>query len=226
MATADVFIDPVFDGQPGSRRSASGGRFSSAALRQGGAGYYALDVTQPDDIVTGAGPTQGEIVGSKDASPRCLERQRRELRRPGRPRTGSIPRSSGNSPTPARTAPTPAARVAAALGETWSRPVVGRIRIFTGSGGRAAVRGPLRRHLRRRIRSELHGRRRRRGQAAEGPGLLHRGRRDRQDPLQDDRRVSTTAAGSHASTSPRCRPPRGRRLRRRRLSRHRSTWAT
>ena len=43
-------------------------------LRQGGHGYFALDVTQPDDIdTTTTSPTFGEITGNKDASPGCLD---------------------------------------------------------------------------------------------------------------------------------------------------------
>ena len=73
MATADVFIDPAFVGTPDEtervwRTVLVGG------LRQGGLGYYALDVTQPDDIDTvTTSPTFGEIVGDKDASPACLD---------------------------------------------------------------------------------------------------------------------------------------------------------
>ena len=67
MGTADVFIDPVNNGTRRRRPSASGAPSSWAACARAATGYYALDVTQPDDIVTSAGPTFGEIAGNKDA---------------------------------------------------------------------------------------------------------------------------------------------------------------
>jgi hypothetical protein len=128
--SADVFIDPEFVATPDPtervwRTVVVGG------LRQGGTGYYALDVTQPDDIDTNtASATYGEIVGSKDASPGCLDggaasctagaagsRQYPavlwEMTDTGSLCTDSCPQTS----------------VPAPIGETWSRPVVGRIKV-------------------------------------------------------------------------------------------------
>src|SRR5262249_49837780 len=94
------------------------------------AGIYALDVTQPDDIVTSAGPTQGQIAGNKDASPGCLtgagssctagtvsNRQYPEILWEFTDAGAACSDSCSTGPP--------------ALGETWSRPVVGRIRIVT-----------------------------------------------------------------------------------------------
>jgi type IV pilus assembly protein PilY1 len=128
--SADVFIDPEFVASPDPtervwRTVVVGG------LRQGGEGYYALDVTQPDDIDTNtASATFGEITGNKDASPGCLDgggtsctagaassRQYPailwELTDSGALCTDSCPQTS----------------VPAPMGETWSRPVVGRIKV-------------------------------------------------------------------------------------------------
>jgi type IV pilus assembly protein PilY1 len=129
MATADVFIDPVHGPTPDPTERVWR-TVLVGSLRQGGSGYYALDVTQPDDIVTAAGPTQGEIVGGKDTSPGCLNGG-----------GGSCTAGAASSrPYPSilweftdtgafcsdactgTSAPS-------ALGESWSRPVVGRIRV-------------------------------------------------------------------------------------------------
>jgi hypothetical protein len=49
IAFGDVFIDPVHDGAPGRPEWRS---VVMSGLREGGAGYYALDMTQPDDLGT------------------------------------------------------------------------------------------------------------------------------------------------------------------------------
>jgi Tfp pilus tip-associated adhesin PilY1 len=84
-------------------------------LRQGGAAYYALDVTQPDDIDTTAGPGLGTIVGSKDASPGCLNGG-------GGSCVNKYPEALWELTDNA----------IPRMGETWSRPVLGRIRIIDG----------------------------------------------------------------------------------------------
>jgi Tfp pilus tip-associated adhesin PilY1 len=136
MGSADVFIDPVNNGVTPSAADRVWRTVLVGSLRQGGAGYYALDVTQPDDIVTTAGPTYGEIAGSKDASPGCLTGTGASCSA-GSAANRRYPEilwefgdaaGVGCSDTCTSTSASPI------LGETWSRPVVGRIRIVTDPG--------------------------------------------------------------------------------------------
>jgi Tfp pilus tip-associated adhesin PilY1 len=131
-SSADVFIDPAFAGTPDPTERVWRTILVSG-LRQGGEGYFALDVTQPDDIVTAAGPTLGEIVGNKDAVPACLNGGG------GSCNAGA----ASNRPYPSilwefadagATCSDGCATVATALGETWSKPVIGRIRLFNDPG--------------------------------------------------------------------------------------------
>jgi Tfp pilus tip-associated adhesin PilY1 len=134
MAAADVFVDPAHSGIPNPsnrvwRSILVGG------LRQGGSSYHALDVTQPDDI-----DAAGVIVGSKDASPGCLN-------------GGGASCSAGA--TPNRKYPEvmwemtdagvgcsdSCALPVPAMGETWSRPVVGRIRVYDPTSVTADANG-------------------------------------------------------------------------------------
>jgi len=136
MGTADVFIDPANDGITPTASERAWRTVLVGSLRQGGAGVYALDVTQPDDIITSVGPNQGEIAGNKDASPGCLDGTG----------TSCTAGPLSNRPYPAIlwefTDPgascSDTCQVAPlsppALGETWSRPLVGRIRIVTDPG--------------------------------------------------------------------------------------------
>ena len=140
MATADVFIDPAFVGTPDEtervwRTVLVGG------LRQGGLGYYALDVTQPDDIDTvTTSPTFGEIVGDKDASPSCLD---------GGGTSCVAGAATGRQYptimwefTDAGAACSDACGTAGApLGETWSRPVIGRVKVIDPSSPTADASG-------------------------------------------------------------------------------------
>ncbi|HZI65347.1 MAG TPA: PilC/PilY family type IV pilus protein, partial [Thermoanaerobaculia bacterium] len=123
LGTADVFIDPRHNGVPTAvkrvwRSVVVGG------LRQGGPHYFALDVTQPDDIDTApTSPTYGAIVGNKDASPGCLN-------------GGSASCTAGATET-ARKYPEVLWELTdetiPKMGETWSRPVLGRIRVINST---------------------------------------------------------------------------------------------
>jgi Tfp pilus tip-associated adhesin PilY1 len=138
MAHADVFIDPEFDGGTGPDPAERVWRtVLVGGLRQGGSGYYALDVTQPDNIdETTTNPTYGEMIGAKTSAPGCLDG------------TGS---SCTAGATSSRQYPAvlwefsdktaapcsdgcgsgPGGLPAPALGETWSRPVIGRVKVIT-----------------------------------------------------------------------------------------------
>ena len=122
MGAADVFIDPQHNGTPNAvkrvwRSVLVGG------LRQGGPHYFALDVTQPDDIDTvPTSPTFGAIIGNKDASPGCLN-------------GGSSSCTAGS--LTGRKYPEVLWEltddVVPKMGETWSRPVLGRIKVINSS---------------------------------------------------------------------------------------------
>jgi hypothetical protein len=139
-ATADVFIDPAFTGIPDETERVWR-TVLVGSLRQGGEGYYALDVTQPDDIQTNpASPNFGEITGNKDASPGCLDgsgssctagvASNREY-----PTVMWVFSDSGAACSDA------CGSVGAALGETWSRPVVGRIQVYDPASPTADAAG-------------------------------------------------------------------------------------
>ncbi len=157
-------------------------------LRQGGSGYYALDVTQPDDIeTTPALPTYGEMLDPKTNSPACLD---------GGGSSCTAGPAITNRPYPSvlweftdstrlRTAPTPAP-VCCGSGP-------GRDLVSADPGPHqdhedrpaSGLRGPLRRDLRRRRGPGLLRSGRRSDVDTRRTRLLHRGHRDRKDPLQD-----------------------------------------
>jgi Neisseria PilC beta-propeller domain len=131
-ATGDVFIDPTNDGVTPTASDRAWRTVLVGGLRQGGAGLFALDVTQPDDIVTTVGPNFGEISGNKDASPGCLSGTGPSCTA-GTSANRKYPEvlweftDSGLACSDTCTA-TPSAP---ALGDTWSRPVIGRIKVIT-----------------------------------------------------------------------------------------------
>ena len=123
----DVFIDTAHGGSPNPAN-----RFWKSvivgSLRQGGREVFALDVTQPDQIQT-SGPNIGEKTHPKDFSPDCYS-------------------GGGNCGSPGPSDPYPTvlwevsdacaslsscATAAPRMGQTWSRPVVGRIKIINGA---------------------------------------------------------------------------------------------
>ena len=132
LVSADVFIDPVFAALAGPDPTERVWRtVLVGGLRQGGSGYYALDVTQPDDI----NPVTGLMVNPKDNSPACLNGSGGSCTA-GAASNRQYPSIlwEFSDPSPAATctdgctlAPAPA------LGETWSRPVVGRIKVISSS---------------------------------------------------------------------------------------------
>jgi hypothetical protein len=110
-AVADVFIDTAHSGPPVDTNR-TWKTVLVSGLRQGGHHYFALDVTQPDKYAS-----DGTRSASKDSSPDCLD--------PGGGCSAPYPTvlwemTDNNAP---------------AMGETWSRPVVGRIKVGDGSGG-------------------------------------------------------------------------------------------
>jgi hypothetical protein len=120
LGTADVFIDPAHGGTPtsGDRRWRT---IVVGTLRQGGPWVFALDVTQPDQIDTvTTSPTFGEKIDAKDDSPDCLN-------------SGGGACAS-DYPSVMWELTDDCALMAGCegiprMGETWSKPVVGRIRV-------------------------------------------------------------------------------------------------
>ncbi|MEP6992881.1 MAG: PilC/PilY family type IV pilus protein [Acidobacteriota bacterium] len=129
MAAADVLVDPIHSGTPTPadrlwRTVLVGG------LRQGGSSYYALDVTQPDDL-----KADGSMKGNKDASPACLNGAGASCKVGGTARRyPEILWELNDAGTVACSDSCGSGIRNPAMGETWSRPVIGRIRVITGAG--------------------------------------------------------------------------------------------
>jgi hypothetical protein len=121
VTLADVFIDTSHAGVP-TPNDRTWKSVLVGSLRQGGKYYYALDVTQPDKIDT----TTGEKTAGKDTSPDCLNG------------TGNCPDTYPSVlwelTDDCAVDATTCVSNPPAMGETWSRPVVGRIKIGSGSG--------------------------------------------------------------------------------------------
>ena len=109
----DVFIDPRHTGTPtsGEREWRS---VLVAGLREGGNSYYALDVTQPDLLTTIAGE---EVPTSPNYVPSCI--------------TGSY---SASACGPRKYGTTLWEFSDPDLGNTWSKPNTGRIKILDSGG--------------------------------------------------------------------------------------------
>ena len=68
VAVDDAFIDPIHDGTPGTREWRT---LAIGGQREGGAAYYALDLTQPDRLASGDIPQP--LAGSGDTYvPSCV----------------------------------------------------------------------------------------------------------------------------------------------------------
>ncbi len=110
VALADVFINSHSGTPSDSQRTWK--TVLVGGLRQGGKHYYALDVTQPDRI----GPATGEKTTGKGGSADWLN-------------------GSGNRPAASPTVLWELTDTSSpAMGETWSRPVVGRIKVSSDAG--------------------------------------------------------------------------------------------
>ncbi len=125
-ALGDVFIGPTASDGSADPSGRTWKTVAVSGLRQGGHAYFALDVTQPDQVKTDV-PTTDILYGSKIAdkasSPDCLD----------------------GGGTCAAAYPTVLWEITddcvingttcvTNMGETWSRPVVGRIQVLNGSG--------------------------------------------------------------------------------------------
>ncbi len=126
FGSADVFIDTNFavNPAPGQRDWKT---VVVGVLRQGGQFVYALDMTYPDAIDTNpVSPTFGEITVAKDNSPACLDGL-------GAGCPNAYPQILWELTDDCSVQPTTCALPTyAKMGETWSRPVVGRIKVLNG----------------------------------------------------------------------------------------------
>ena len=189
MGTADVFIDPVNNGAPDGDPTASGGPSSWAACARAALGYYALDVTQPDDIDAhgrlGRSRQQGHVPG-------LPERRRRRAARPARRANRKYPEIlwefttrptcstvHGTSPRDGRDLVAPGRRPHPGPRQRdGARRRTATSRSSAAASTRASARATavMRPGVPPTRPPQGHGR----------PRVLHRGRRDGQDPLQDD----------------------------------------
>ncbi|HVR28387.1 MAG TPA: PilC/PilY family type IV pilus protein [Thermoanaerobaculia bacterium] len=145
-AVADVFIDAAHNGTPvlAARRWRS---ILVGSLREGGRQYFALDVTQPDklkDPVSGTGyvPDDG---GASNWVPSCMTAY--SASECGPVRYGSVLWELDDSHTDSVLLATPPphdpplamdedGNLEPDLGDTWSRPTIGRIRLCAVGGTR------------------------------------------------------------------------------------------
>jgi Tfp pilus tip-associated adhesin PilY1 len=72
LAAADVFIDPVFVGNSPVADDRRWRTVGIGGLREGGRGYYALDITQPDGLVLSGGKYTPNYESGADAVPACI----------------------------------------------------------------------------------------------------------------------------------------------------------
>ena len=109
---ADVFIDTNHNGtpDPGDRTWKT---VALSGLRQGGRSYFALDVTQPD--LYAADGTK--LASDKDSFPDCIDG--------GGNCADSYPKALWEMSDSCTSCQAP-------MGQTWSRPVIGRIRVDNG----------------------------------------------------------------------------------------------
>jgi Tfp pilus tip-associated adhesin PilY1 len=117
FGTTDVYMDPAHSGTPVNAKR-EWRTVLAGSLRQGGPWIYALDVTQPDQI-----NATGDKTAALDTAPDCL--------------SGAGCQTAGgvNRPYPSvlweftddGSAGLPA------MGQTWSKPVLGRIKVYNGA---------------------------------------------------------------------------------------------
>lgn len=125
--TADVFIDTNFALAP-NNLNRDWKTVLVGGLRQGGRFVYALDVTYPDVIDTvPASPTFGQITIAKDNTPGCLDGGGAGCPHPYPQILWELTDDCAIEPL------TCALPNYAMMGQTWSRPVVGRIKVLNGA---------------------------------------------------------------------------------------------
>ncbi len=125
-AFGDVFIGPTDSLGAAVASSRTWKTVLVSGLRQGGRHYFALDVTQPDQVRTDVPPTDiryGSKVKDKKSSPDCLDGEEGCAA----PYPTVLWEMTDDCTINGTTC-------VSNMGETWSRPVVGRIKVINGSG--------------------------------------------------------------------------------------------
>jgi len=125
-ALGDVFIGPADSLGAAVASSRTWKTVLVSGLRQGGRHYFALDVTQPDQVRTDVPPTDiqyGSKVKDKKTSPDCLDGEEGCAA----PYPTVLWEMTDDCTINGTTC-------VSNMGETWSRPVVGRIKVINGSG--------------------------------------------------------------------------------------------
>ena len=125
-ALGDVFIGPTDSLGAAVASSRTWKTVLVSGLRQGGRHYFALDVTQPDQVRTDVPPTDiryGSKVKDKTTSPDCLDGEEGCAA----PYPTVLWEMTDDCTINGTTC-------VSNMGETWSRPVVGRIKVINGSG--------------------------------------------------------------------------------------------
>ncbi len=172
----DVFIDPLAS-ENGSTACLDR-EWRSVLLggyREGGPGYYALDITQPDtlDNTNVPEPTAGYTPSCFDGNADCANRPYPSVLWEFQDEQ-SVQVSAGIFINMQLDEDLNNERD---LGNSWSKMTTGRIRVCTGGLRERRDRGPLRRHLRRRARQGSDG--------GQRQLYLHGRHRDRQGDLQE-----------------------------------------
>ncbi len=125
-ALGDVFIGPTDSLGAAVPSGRTWKTVLVSGLRQGGRHYFALDVTQPDRVRTDVPPTDiryGSKVKDKKTSPDCLD----GAEGCASPYPTVLWEMTDGCTINWTTC-------VSNMGETWSRPVVGRIKVINGSG--------------------------------------------------------------------------------------------
>jgi hypothetical protein len=149
ITVADAFIDPSHTGTP-TVADRQWRTLAIAGLRQGGASYYAIDITQPDTLTTGTDPGEDFVPQPTNGYvPSCLGEGSFSTTSCGPipfPSVlwefdDSVVDGSGNrvhldeedTGFPSGNG-TPDGNVKSDLGQTWSIPNIGRIRVAESTG--------------------------------------------------------------------------------------------
>lgn len=140
-AVADVFIDPLHTGAPteADRRWRT---VAVTSLREGGSAYFAVDITQPDKIKEEGGAFVPDNSNDGDGLPSCAGTSFATTQCGPVPYPTALWRLTDTTQDSliASMAPDPPVRLdedvngQSDLGETWSTPVIGRIRLCPPAG--------------------------------------------------------------------------------------------
>lgn len=148
-AVADVFIDPVHAGTPNpdQRRWRT---LAISGLREGGSAYFAVDITQPDKLRETGSEFVPDTNGGSDALPSCAPPNYDATLCGPLPYPSALWQISDTTQDSLVKAMIPDPPVLLDedangqpdLGETWSTPVIGRIRLCAPGGSECNPNDP------------------------------------------------------------------------------------